>query len=53
MRADYTGFMPPRGIIFDYVDGHEPLLAKMATGREAGSRALGYEDADLFSQRLL
>jgi superfamily II DNA or RNA helicase len=40
-------------IIFDYVDGREPLLAKMATRREAGYRALGYEvvDAgDLFSQ---
>jgi len=30
-------------IIFDYVDGHEPLFAKMATRREAGYRALGYE----------
>jgi superfamily II DNA or RNA helicase len=43
-------------IIFDYVDGHEPMLAKMAIRREAGYRALGYEvvdAADLFSQRTL
>ena len=43
-------------IIFDYVDGHEPMFAKMATRREAGYRALGYEvvdAADLFSQRTL
>jgi superfamily II DNA or RNA helicase len=43
-------------IIFDYVDEHEPMLAKMATRREVGYRALGYEvvDAgDLFSQRTL
>jgi superfamily II DNA or RNA helicase len=43
-------------IIFDYVDGHEPTFAKMATRREAGYRALGYEvvdAADLFSQRTL
>jgi superfamily II DNA or RNA helicase len=43
-------------IIFDYVDGHEPVLAKMATRREAGYRALGYEvvdSGDLFSQRML
>jgi superfamily II DNA or RNA helicase len=43
-------------IIFDYVDGHEPMFAKMATRREAGYRALGYEvvdAADLFSQRAL
>jgi len=41
-------------VIFDYVDGHEP--AKMATRREAGYRALGYEvvdAADLFSKRTL
>jgi len=41
-------------VIFDYVDGHEPLLAKMATRREAGYRALGYEvinAGDLFSPR--
>jgi Recombinase zinc beta ribbon domain len=30
-------------IIFDYVDEQEPLLAKMASRREAGYRALGYE----------
>ena len=43
-------------IIYDYVDGHEPMFAKMATRREAGYRALGYEvvdAADLFSQRTL
>ena len=40
-------------VIFDYVDGHEPLLAEMATRREAGYRALGYEvinAGDLFSR---
>jgi superfamily II DNA or RNA helicase len=40
-------------IIFDYVDEREPLLAKMATRREAGYRALGYEvtnASDLFSR---
>ena len=40
-------------IIYDYVDGHDPLLAKMATRREAGYRALGYEvvnASDLFSR---
>jgi superfamily II DNA or RNA helicase len=39
-------------IIYDYVDGHEPLLAKMATRREAGYRNLGYDvinAGDLFS----
>ena len=43
-------------VIYDYVDGHEPMLAKMAARREAGYRALGYEvvdAADLFSQRTL
>jgi len=38
-------------IIYDYVDEREPLLAKMATRREAGYRALGYEltkASDLF-----
>ena len=40
-------------IIFDYVDGHEPLLAKMASRREAGYKALGYDvinAGDLFSR---
>jgi superfamily II DNA or RNA helicase len=40
-------------IIYDYVDGHDPLLAKMATRRDAGYRALGYEVVnadDLFSR---
>jgi superfamily II DNA or RNA helicase len=39
-------------IIHDYVDVHEPLLARMATRREAGYRNLGYEvidTGDLFS----
>jgi superfamily II DNA or RNA helicase len=39
-------------IIYDYVDGREPLLAKMATRREVGYRNLGYEvtnTGDLFS----
>jgi len=29
-------------VIYDYVDQHEPLLAKMARRREAGYRSLGY-----------
>jgi superfamily II DNA or RNA helicase len=29
-------------VIFDYVDENEPMLAKMATKREAGYRSLGY-----------
>ena len=40
-------------IIFDYVDEHEPLLAKMASRRKAGYKALGYEVInanDLFSR---
>ena len=32
-------------IIYDYVDGLEPALAKMANRRQAGYRALGYEVA--------
>src|SRR5262249_15892927 len=39
-------------VIYDYVDAEEPLLAKMASRREAGYRALGYdvmEAGDLFS----
>jgi superfamily II DNA or RNA helicase len=39
-------------VIYDYVDGDEPLLAKMAAKREAGYKALGYEvmqPGDLFS----
>jgi superfamily II DNA or RNA helicase len=39
-------------LIYDYVDGHEPRLAKMATRREAGYRNLGYDvvnAGDLFS----
>ena len=29
-------------VIYDYVDEHEPLLAKMARRREVGYRGLGY-----------
>lgn len=29
-------------VIYDYIDGHEPMLAKMAAKREAGYRSLGY-----------
>jgi superfamily II DNA or RNA helicase len=29
-------------VIYDYVDENEPMLAKMATKREAGYRSLGY-----------
>ena len=29
-------------VIYDYVDENEPILAKMATKRGAGYRALGY-----------
>jgi superfamily II DNA or RNA helicase len=39
-------------VIYDYVDSGEPLLAKMASRREAGYRALGYDviqAGDLFS----
>jgi superfamily II DNA or RNA helicase len=42
-------------IIVDYVDGDEPLLAKMANKREAGYRALGYEvinAGDLFLREM-
>jgi superfamily II DNA or RNA helicase len=40
-------------IIYDYVDEREPLLAKMATRREAGYRALGYKvtnSSDLYAR---
>jgi superfamily II DNA or RNA helicase len=30
-------------VIYDYVDENEPMLAKMATKREAGYRSLGYK----------
>ena len=42
-------------VIYDYVDADEPLLAKMASKREAGYRALGYDvmqAADLFDREL-
>ena len=32
-------------VIYDYVDGNEPMLAKMAVKREAGYRSLGYRAA--------
>jgi superfamily II DNA or RNA helicase len=33
-------------LIYDYVDGNEPVLAKMAVKREAGYRSLGYRALD-------
>ena len=33
-------------VIYDYVDGNEPMLAKMAVRREAGYRSLGYRTVD-------
>ena len=33
-------------IIFDYVDAYEPMLAKIASRREAGYRSLGYKPVD-------
>jgi superfamily II DNA or RNA helicase len=33
-------------IIFDYVDASEPMLAKIASRREAGYRTLGYKPVD-------
>ncbi len=33
-------------VIYDYVDGNEPILAKMAVKREAGYRSLGYRAVD-------
>jgi len=33
-------------IIYDYVDGNEPMLVKMAAKREAGYRSLGYHIVD-------
>ena len=33
-------------VIFGYVDGREPVFAKMAAKREAGYASLGYEIAD-------
>ena len=40
-------------VIYDYVDAAEPMLVKMASRREAGYRALGYDVThadDLFSR---
>ena len=36
-------------VIYDYVDEHEPLLAKMARRREVGYRGLGYRAIDVQS----
>ena len=33
-------------VIYDYVDGNEPMLAKMAAKREVGYRSLGYRAVD-------
>jgi superfamily II DNA or RNA helicase len=33
-------------VIYDYVDGNEPMLAKMAAKREVGYRTLGYRAVD-------
>jgi len=50
--AQYAGRLhrlhPPKRqvVIFDYVDGREPVFAKMAAKREAGYASLGYEIAD-------
>ena len=33
-------------VIFDYVDGREPVFAKMSAKRDAGYASLGYETAD-------
>ena len=33
-------------VIYDYVDGNEPMLAKMAVKREVGYRSLGYRAVD-------
>jgi superfamily II DNA or RNA helicase len=33
-------------VIYDYVDGNEPMLAKMAAKREVGYRTLGYRTVD-------
>jgi len=33
-------------VIYDYVDGNEPMLAKMAVKREAGYRSLGYRTVE-------
>ena len=34
-------------IVYDYVDGGEPMLVRMAAKREAGYRSLGYEVVDV------
>jgi len=33
-------------VVYDYVDGNEPMLARMAVKREAGYRSLGYRAVD-------
>jgi hypothetical protein len=37
-------------IIYNYVDGNEPMLVKMAAKREAGYRSLGYHVDDEFRE---
>lgn len=39
-------------VIYDYIDGNEPMLAKMAIKREAGYRSLGYRAAYGFELEL-
>ena len=38
-------------VIYDYVDGGEPMLARMAAKRRAGYRSLGYEAAEYAAKR--
>jgi len=57
--AQYAGRLhrlhtPKRDVvIYDYVDGNEPMLAKMAAKREAGYRSLGYRAVDRAEQALM
>ncbi len=39
-------------VIYDYVDAHEPMLAKMATKRRAGYHNLGYTEVSAEDIRL-
>jgi superfamily II DNA or RNA helicase len=39
-------------LIYDYVDANEPMLAKMASKREAGYRSLGYQTVEIANQNL-
>ena len=38
-------------VIYDYVDGGEPVLARMAAKRRAGYRSLGYEAMEQAAMR--